>query len=47
VAKTYRSAAAFKAALEERMRKRAAERGVPLNTLQLEVFWNGLSLGRE
>ncbi len=36
MAKTFGSAAAFKAALEARLRRRAAERKMPLSTLQLK-----------
>jgi len=36
MAKAFRSAAAFKSALEARMRSRAQERGLPLQTLQLK-----------
>lgn len=40
--KTFRSAAAFKTSLEARMRTQAAERGVPLQTLQLKFVMERL-----
>src|SRR5829696_1992784 len=36
MAKTYRTAAAFKTALEDHLRKLAAARGIPFSTLQLK-----------
>lgn len=42
MAKEFKSAAAFKSSLEARMRSRAEERGVPLQTLQLKFVMERL-----
>jgi hypothetical protein len=42
MAKEFKSAAAFKASLEDRMRRRAEERGVPFQTLQLKFVMERL-----
>ena len=45
MAKQFGSAAAFKASLEAHLRKRAAERATPLNTLQLKFVIERLLIG--
>lgn len=42
MAKSFKTAAAFKTSLDARMRTRAAERGVPLSTLQLKFVMERL-----